>query len=203
MHKSSCVLQSLNIDDSDFRNTSTIRDFIEATEQNESRTSFTFPLTDAKAIIENTDEDGREIAIRRLTELQINSAQRINVNRAELKKPNDHLVPAREDIQELISKISRGSRHLLKSAEFKRHMCVCHEFVLLVPFQRLGHVVADGGEHDDRSHKMKVRENSSDDETQNERASKKTQVETDSETLLKGGGMIRQLQSGQRLLRST
>ena len=50
---------------------------------------------------------------------------------------------------------------------------------------------------------MKVRENSSDDETQNERASKKTQVETDSETLLKGGGMIRQLQSGQRLLRST
>ena len=44
--------------------------------------------------------------------------------------------------------------------------------------------------------RWKLGENGSDDETQNERASKKTQVETDSESLLKGGGRIRQLQSG-------
>ena len=149
LHRSNTVLSTLNIDDNDFRNSDNIKRFVEAMEQNESLISFTFPLTDAQNIVESADKDERDIVIRTLSELQINAAERINVNRAKKKKPNDLPFPATEDIQQLISEISRDARHRLKSPELKRHTCVCQEFGLPLPFQRLGDVVTDGGDLDD------------------------------------------------------
>ena len=149
LHRSNTVLSTLNIDDNDFRNSDNIKRFVEAMEQNESLISFTFPLTDAQKIVESADKDERDIVIRTLSELQINAAERINVNRAKKKKPNDLPFPATEDIQQLISEISRDARHRLKSPELKRHTCVCQEFGLPLPFQRLGDVVTDGGDLDD------------------------------------------------------
>lgn len=142
----SCTkLETLIVDGNDFLSADQVATLIDAVEENPTLISFPYPVLDAQAIVKNADSDAKNV-IRVLGELEISAVNAINKNRIKRKMPNDLPFTAKPEIADLVAKISHETRKMLREIIPKTHSCVCEEFNIPLPFQKLGETVQDGGQ---------------------------------------------------------
>ena len=142
-------LTELRIDGSDFKSIDLLATLISVVRDGKHKDLVTmdFPVKDAQSLLKTLSGPAQQDGIRRLADIQCHLVNAISEHRAFQGKPGRLPFDASSEITSLIADISRKSRDdFLENENPLTHTYFCDEIGLPLPFQKIGDLVADGGE---------------------------------------------------------
>ncbi|OHT10264.1 hypothetical protein TRFO_04282 [Tritrichomonas foetus] len=108
--------------------------------------SLDFPVKDAANLLKSFSGQQLKDGLQRMSNIQLSIVNTISVHRAQMGVTGKLPFEATKEIKDLIRSISNNTRQgFLANEKPLEHSCICEEFGLPLPYQKMGDIVIDGG----------------------------------------------------------
>jgi len=144
--RNSTSLHSINLCNNNITSMQVWTELAEVVENRANILEFIYPIGDAKNTVLQSDKSIQKEVMKRLSDLQMVVNNSVTSHRIQAKVGHYlpiRLIHERIKVTKLISQISQGEDF---PPDSNIHSCVCKEFSLSLPYQRVGENVEDGGD---------------------------------------------------------
>ena len=142
----STTLKSVFLQNNQLRSMQVWTEMSEIIENNNNIIEFIYPLNDARDTVNTTEKNSQKEIMKRLSDLQMVINNSISSHRIQSRLGS--YIPVESNVQrnEIYYVLNQLQDYYELPENYNIHSCICKEFNLPLPFQRIGDVVEDGGE---------------------------------------------------------